>query len=45
MVRLIENPTIIAAAGNKPKRIEEYVGRVNTSTDQLSIARMKSSPG
>jgi len=45
MVRLIENPTTIAAAGNMPKRIEEYVRRVNTSTDQLSIARMKSSPG
>jgi len=45
MARLIESPTTIAAAGNKPKPIEEYVGRVNTSTDQLSIARMKSSPG
>jgi mannose-6-phosphate isomerase-like protein (cupin superfamily) len=45
MARLIENPTTIAAAGNKPKRIEEYVGRVNTSTDRISIARMKSSPG
>ena len=45
MARLIENPTTIAAVGNKPKRIEEYVGRVNTSTDQISIARMKSSPG
>jgi mannose-6-phosphate isomerase-like protein (cupin superfamily) len=45
MVRLIETPTIIAAAGNKPKRIEEYVGRVNTSTEAISIARMQSSPG
>jgi mannose-6-phosphate isomerase-like protein (cupin superfamily) len=45
MVRLIDAPTTIAAAGNKPKRIEEFVGRVNTSTDQLSIARMQSSPG
>jgi mannose-6-phosphate isomerase-like protein (cupin superfamily) len=45
MARLIENPTTIAAVGNKPKRIEEYVGRVNTSMDQISIARMKSSPG
>ena len=45
MARLIENPTTITAAGNKPKRIEEYVGRVNTSTERISIARMKSSPG
>jgi mannose-6-phosphate isomerase-like protein (cupin superfamily) len=45
MARLIKNPTTIAAAGNKPKRIEEYVGRVNTSTDQISIARMQSSAG
>jgi mannose-6-phosphate isomerase-like protein (cupin superfamily) len=45
MVRLIETPMTIAAAGNKPKRIEEYVGRVNTSTEKISIARMKSSAG
>ena len=45
MVRLIENPTTIAAVGNKPKRIEEFVGRVNTHTDRVSIARMHSSPG
>jgi quercetin dioxygenase-like cupin family protein len=45
MVRLIETPTIIAAAGNKPKRIEEYVGRVNTGTEAISIARMQSAPG
>ena len=42
---LIENPTVIAAAGNKPKRIEEYVGRVNSNTAALSIARMQSPPG
>jgi hypothetical protein len=30
MATLIENPTIVQAAGNKPKRIEEFVGRVNT---------------
>ena len=45
MVKLISQPTIIEAAGNKPKRIEEYVGRVNTATDGLSIARMVSPSG
>jgi len=42
---LIANPTVIQAAGNKPKVIEEFVGRVNSQTDAVSIARMKSSPG
>jgi mannose-6-phosphate isomerase-like protein (cupin superfamily) len=41
----IEKPTIIQAAGNKPKRIEEFIGRVNSETDELSVARMKSPPG
>ena len=45
MARLIEKPTVIAAVGTKPKRIEEFVGHVNTHTDQVSIARMHSSPG
>jgi quercetin dioxygenase-like cupin family protein len=45
MARLIERPTVIAAVGNKPKRIEEFVGRVNTHTDQVSLAHMHSSPG
>ena len=45
MHRLIERPTIIEAAGNKPKRIAEHVGRVNTATDAVSIAHMKSPPG
>ena len=45
MATLIEKPTIIAAAGNKPKVIEEYVGRVNSDTPALSIARMKSPGG
>jgi mannose-6-phosphate isomerase-like protein (cupin superfamily) len=44
MPTLIEQPTQIAAAGNKPKVIREYVGRVNTQTGAVSIARM-SSPG
>ncbi len=42
---LIESPTVIQAAGNKPKRIEEFVGRVNSQTEGLSIARMKSPEG
>jgi mannose-6-phosphate isomerase-like protein (cupin superfamily) len=45
MPRLIETPTIIKATGNKPKRIEEYVGRVNSSHTQLSVARMVSPAG
>lgn len=45
MARLIEKPTVIAAVGTQPKRIEEFVGQVNTHTDQVSIARMHSSPG
>ncbi|MEM8997924.1 MAG: cupin domain-containing protein [Acidobacteriota bacterium] len=38
-------PTIIEAAGNKPKRIEEYIGRVNSGTEAVSVARMKSPGG
>jgi len=45
MHKLIEKPTIIEAAGNKPKIIEEYIGRVNSGTEVVSIARMKSPGG
>ena len=45
MPKKIKSPTIIKAAGNKPKVIEEFIGRVNSKTDALSIARMKSPPG
>ncbi len=45
MPTLIHKPTIVSAAGNKPKVIEEYVGRVNSKTEALSIARMKSPSG
>jgi len=45
MPTLIERPTIIEAAGNKPKRIEEFVGRVNSSESAVSIAKMTSPPG
>ena len=38
--RLIASPTIIEAAGNKPKRIEEYAGRVNSGHSAVSIARI-----
>ena len=38
----INKPTVIEAAGNKPKVIEEYIGFVNSQTSDLSIARMKS---
>ena len=45
MPRLIDQPTVIAAAGNKPKRIEEYAGRVNSGHGAVSIARMVSPEG
>src|ERR1700722_18273752 len=45
MPDLIEKPTIISAAGNLPKRIAEYVGRVNSATTDVSIARMESPAG
>ncbi len=45
MVRIIESPTRIESAGNLPKQIEEFVGRVNSSDQQVSIARMKSPEG
>jgi quercetin dioxygenase-like cupin family protein len=45
MPRLIEQPTRIASAGNKPKEIEEYAGRVNTRQGDISVARMKSPGG
>lgn len=45
MPTLIAQPRRIPAAGNKPKLIDEFVGRVNTSTATLSVARMQSPPG
>lgn len=42
---LIPAPTRIEAAGNKPKLIDEFVGRVNTETAGISIARMQSPGG
>jgi mannose-6-phosphate isomerase-like protein (cupin superfamily) len=45
MPTVIQKPTIIAAAGNKPKIIEEFIGRVNSKTDALSVAKMTSPSG
>ena len=45
MPRHIEAATRITAAGNKPKQIDEYVGRVNSGTSALSIAHMRSPGG
>ena len=41
----IPGPTVVEAAGNLPKVIEEFVGRVNTGTDSVSVARMNSPSG
>ena len=45
MPTLIPAPTIIHAAGTKPKRIEEYAGRVNSGHAEVSLARMVSPEG
>lgn len=45
MATLIAKPTVIEAAGNKPKVIEEFIGRVNSKSDAVSVARMKSPSG
>jgi mannose-6-phosphate isomerase-like protein (cupin superfamily) len=45
VANIITAPTIIEAAGTPPKRIEEFIGRVNSRTEALSIAMMKSPPG
>jgi len=45
MPTLISQPTRVAAAGNKPKLIDEYVGRVNSATGALSVAHMRSPGG
>jgi mannose-6-phosphate isomerase-like protein (cupin superfamily) len=41
----IAQPTRIEAAGNKPKLIDEYVGRVNSATESASVAHMRSPSG
>jgi ethanolamine utilization protein EutQ (cupin superfamily) len=45
MPTLIEKPTQVAAAGTKPKLIEEFVGHVNSKTAGVSVARMRSPAG
>jgi mannose-6-phosphate isomerase-like protein (cupin superfamily) len=45
MPTLIAQPTRVQAAGNRPKLIDEYVGRVNTGHEQVSIAHMRSPAG
>ena len=45
MPRFIESPTTVEAAGNKPKRIDEFIGRVNSGHESVSVAHMKSPAG
>jgi ethanolamine utilization protein EutQ (cupin superfamily) len=45
MPKLIESPARVEAAGTKPKLIDEYVGRVNSSEDRVSVAHMRSPAG
>lgn len=45
MPTLISKPTVITSAGNKPKLIEEFIGRVNSRTEAVSVAKMKSPAG
>jgi mannose-6-phosphate isomerase-like protein (cupin superfamily) len=45
MPTLIQKPTVIEAAGNKPKQIEEFAGRVNSGHAGVSVARMVSPEG
>jgi mannose-6-phosphate isomerase-like protein (cupin superfamily) len=45
MTEHIKASTLIKAQGNKPKSIEEFIGRENTGTTDVSVARMKSPPG
>jgi quercetin dioxygenase-like cupin family protein len=45
MTRVILTPTVIPAAGRPPKIIEEFIGRVNSHTSELSIAKMTSPCG
>ena len=43
--KFIDHSTVVAASGNKPKKIEEYVGRVNSQDDHVSVAKMTSPEG
>lgn len=45
MPRLVAAPTTVPAPGNPPKRINEYVGRLNTGDASVSVAHMRSPEG
>ncbi len=45
MTRIIEQPTLVEATGEPTKQIQEFVGRVNSDTSGVSIAKMKSPSG
>jgi len=45
MITKIDKPTVVEAAGNKPKKIGEFIGAVNSGTTDLSVARMRSPSG
>lgn len=45
MPTLVAKPMRITAAGNKPKLIDEYIGRVNSKTEAVSVAHMRSPGG
>ncbi|MFA5138443.1 MAG: AraC family ligand binding domain-containing protein [Elusimicrobiota bacterium] len=45
MPQFIEKPAIVPSSGNKPKVIEEYIGRVNSGITTISVARMLSPGG
>ncbi len=45
MPTLVSQPTRVACAGNKPKLIDEYIGKVNSNTSAISVAHMRSPEG
>ena len=45
MPRLVDAPTVVPAAGTRPKRIEEFAGRINSGHAEVSVARMTSPSG
>ena len=45
MPTFLAEPTRIQSAGNKPKLIDEYIGRVNSGTSAVSVAYMRSPAG
>jgi quercetin dioxygenase-like cupin family protein len=45
MTQKIEKPTVLIAQGNIPKTIQEFIGRVNSKTENASIAKMTSPAG